>query len=103
MHHPHKNPSSWHTDHERNVGGKLNRGVCAGDGDGRDPPQYQLEVTHMVSPIPKRKRNLDEHAPLDPDILELNMTNMEIDEANKTLAWVSLYLVVRNLIEEELA
>jgi hypothetical protein len=52
----------------------------------------------MVSPIPKRKRNPDGGAPLDPDNLELNTTNMEIDEANNMLTWVVVQLVESKLI-----
>jgi hypothetical protein len=62
-----------------------------------------LEATHTVTPVPKRKRNPDEGVTPDPDGLELNMTNMEIDEVNNMPTWVAVQLAERKLIAEELA
>jgi hypothetical protein len=53
--------------------------------------------------MPKRKRNLEGGALADPNGLELNATNMEIDEANDTPTWVVVQLVERKLIAEELS
>jgi hypothetical protein len=52
--------------------------------------------------VPKRKRNLEGGALLDLSGLELNMTNIKIDEANNMPTWVLVYLNERRLIEEDL-
>jgi hypothetical protein len=84
MHHPHKIPSSRLKDHERKEGEG-----CAGDRDSWDPTQYQFEATHTISLAPKRKRNSEGGVSIDPDDLELNTTDMEIDEENNnTPIWV---------------
>jgi hypothetical protein len=58
---------------------------------------------HTISPMPKRKMNPEGGALANPGGLELNMTNMEIDEANNLLAWFAVQFVERKFIAEELA
>jgi hypothetical protein len=57
-----------------------------------------LEATHTTPPVPKRKRNLEGGTLAYPNGLELNVTNMEIDEAHDTHVWIVLQFFESKLI-----
>jgi hypothetical protein len=62
----------------------------AGDGDDKDPLRHQLEITHIVTPIPKRKINTYGGNTQDPWGLEENVADMEVDEVNEVPAWATM-------------
>lgn len=62
-----------------------------------------MEETYTNSLVSKRKRNPKGGSLADLCGLELNMTNMEIDEANNVLVWVAVQLVEIKLIVEDLS
>jgi hypothetical protein len=62
-----------------------------------------LEETHVVTPIPKRKRNPYGGVSPGLDGLELNTNNMGVDEVNNIFEWAIIQIEKRKLIAEELA
>jgi hypothetical protein len=63
-----------------------------GDGDGGDTPRYYLEITHVVTHVPKRKNNLDGGNSQDHGGLETKETYMEVNEVNDVRAWTMLQI-----------
>jgi len=49
-----------------------------------------LEITYLVTPIPKRKRNPYGGNTQDPGGLETKVTYMELDEVNDMPAWAMI-------------
>jgi hypothetical protein len=62
-----------------------------------------LEITHVVTPVPKRKRNPYGGNSQDPGGLETKVTDMEVDEVNDVPTWVVVQIAESKLIAEELA
>jgi hypothetical protein len=51
-----------------------------------------LEITHVVTHVPKRKRNPDGGNSQDPRGLETKATYMEVDEVNDVPAWATIQI-----------
>jgi hypothetical protein len=62
-----------------------------------------LEITHTVTPLPKRKINPDKGNTQDPGGLESNVEDMEFNEVNEVPAWAAMKIDESKLITEELA
>jgi hypothetical protein len=74
-----------------------------GDGDDGDPPRHQLEIAHMITHVPKRKRNIGERDTQDPGELEVNIEDMEVDNVDEVPTWATIQMVESKLIAEELS
>jgi hypothetical protein len=64
-----------------------------------------LEITHTVTPIPKRKRNLDGGNTQDPGDLEEKETETEFDEVNDVpsrdvMQIPEIKIIVEGLVQE---
>jgi hypothetical protein len=74
-----------------------------GDGDDSDPPRHQLEITHTIKPVPRRKMNTSEKDTQGLGELEENIAEMEVDNAHEVPSRAVMQIVESKLIPEELA
>jgi len=103
VHHSHKSSSSSHKNREVTTEGKENNEGCVSNVDDEHPPPHQLEIVHMLTPIPKRKRNTSEGNTKDPGELGVNMKYMEVDDVDEVPTWVAIHMVESKFFVEDLS